>query len=51
MNGQDAPEVVINRHRINLPSALLSQSGNEISFDFKNTYVENSAGLHYYKDP
>ena len=24
---------------------------NEVEFEFKNTYVTNSAGLHYYKDP
>ena len=24
---------------------------NKVKFHFRNTYVTNSAGLHYYKDP
>ena len=45
-------QVKFERHRIYLPADLLLAGGqNTVQFEFKNTYVTNSAGLHYYKDP
>jgi len=40
------------KHRIYLPTALLKENGNNnVELEFKNTYVTNSAGLHFYRDP
>jgi len=51
VNNEEASDVSFDRHRIQLPWSRLNQTGNEVSFDFENSYVLNSAGLHYYKDP
>ena len=45
-------DVRFEKHRIYLPMAQLKENeSNTVSLHFKNTYVTNSAGLHYYKDP
>jgi len=47
-----ADKIRFEKHRIHLPVDLLSlEKENTVSFHFKNTYVSNSAGLHYYRDP
>jgi hypothetical protein len=38
-------------HKIFLEKDYLSNGENTITIDFVNTYVTNSAGLHWYKDP
>ena len=37
--------------RVMIPKDPLKVGKNEVSFKFKNTYVQNSAGLHWFKDP
>ena len=37
--------------RVLIPKDPLKVGNNEVSFKFKNTYVKNSAGLHWFKDP
>ena len=45
-------QVRFENHRIYLPESLLeADERNEVQFQFRNTYVNNSAGLHYFKDP
>ena len=39
-------------HRVKLPSSAdWRAKNNVVEFEFKNTYVDNSAGLHFYRDP
>ena len=52
VNGTASAGVKFDSHRISLPWADLStDETNTVSFDFDNSYVVNSAGLHFYKDP
>lgn len=54
VNGQKCEEADIkfHNHRIKIEkSGLLKDSENSILLNFKNTYVDNSAGLHKYVDP
>ena len=50
-------QIKFDRHRIYLPSELLQTAeasqdvSNTVQLEFKNSYVSNSAGLHYYRDP
>jgi len=50
VNGQEC-QVKFDRHRIELPWEALKQGSNSVTLEFANTYVVNSAGLHFYKDP
>lgn len=48
----DPSQIRFEQHRIYLPNALLrADASNKVEFEFKNTYVTNSAGLHFYRDP
>ena len=38
-------------HRIYLPRDELKRGYNQVTIMFKNTYVQNSAGLHWFQDP
>lgn len=54
INDKEATQnsIIFDSHRIYLPTESLSTVFmNVVEFEFKNTYVSNSAGLHYYKDP
>ena len=48
----DPDQVRFENHRIYLSNALLRDGAeNQVEFEFKNSYVTNSAGLHFYRDP
>ena len=52
INGQTAKAVFLD-HRIKFDEdeqLLKADSVNEVQFEFQNTYVDNSAGLHKYVD-
>ena len=49
LNGQHDPQIKFKRHRIYLPNLIAGQ--NTFECHFKNSYVTNSAGLHFYQDP
>lgn len=58
LNGKaidDEAAIAFNNHRIMVKQADLLKTGesdrNELSLSFKNTFVDNSAGLHKYTDP
>ena len=51
LNGHSNPGCGFEYHRIWMPSDKLQIGSNTIAFDFENSYVVNSAGLHFYKDP
>lgn len=53
INGEPATAgVTFEGHRVQLPAqALRVGAANRVTFEFENTYVANSAGLHFYKDP
>mmetsp|Transcript_2156 Transcript_2156/g.1491 ORF Transcript_2156/g.1491 Transcript_2156/m.1491 type:complete len:395 (-) Transcript_2156:1653-2837(-) len=51
INGASHP-AEFKAHRVQMPEQLLKvNETNTVSLWFKNTYVSNSAGLHYFKDP
>lgn len=39
------------KHRIYFSGLVKKAGKHEISLNFKNTFVDNSAGLHHFKDP
>jgi aminopeptidase N len=54
VNGYDVSEqgVTFEKHQVVFPAKLFKKLGeNTICLHFRNTYVTNGAGLHYYKDP
>lgn len=50
VNGESVPPK-FERQRVFLPKDHLVNGKNRVSFIFKNTYVQNSAGLHWFSDP
>ena len=46
-------DVKFEKHRVWVVNQKLLRIGklNEITFDFENTFVDNSLGLHKYTDP
>ena len=45
-------DVRFHEHKVRLQgNANWKSTGNVVEFEFKNSYVDNSAGLHFYKDP
>ena len=52
INGVENCAITFERQRIQIPYEHLNQPGNNVvTLEFENTYVVNSAGLHFYKDP
>ena len=50
LNGESiTSDIKFEKHKIWIPAEKL-KSDNRLVFCFKNSYVTNSAGLHYYKD-
>ena len=50
LNGNNNNSLKFEKHRIYFPTEGLLISRNTIRMNFKNSYVNNSAGLHYYKE-